>query len=932
MSYVVRLAEVLERDRSVRPFLHYRPNPCLYRAAGKLRYVESRFEDGKRRHELAAIEPTAYLEATLACAKDGATFADLAAGLAVDGISAAEAESYINELIDAQVLTSDLAPAVTGDEPLPEIIGRLGKIPAASQHCRALEEVNMSLIAIDEHGIGASSRSYEAIAKTLDALPAEVERSRIVQVDMTKPMDRATIGPEVVGELLRAAELLRGMARRSPRDPLVRFRDAFGMRYEERDVPLLEALDEDLGLGFGDPAPDPSPLLKGLPLPRVGESSGASWSDRDGVLLRRLELAWSRGETEIRLEDNELEALKSDDAPPLPDTFAVLATLSESAAITASGDFRVFVKSVFGPSGASILGRFCHADAELHRRVSDHLRFEEQTVPEAIFAEVVHLGEGRIGNILLRPVLRSHEIPYLARSGAPDDRQISVTDLRVSIRAGRVVLRSDRLSREIVPRLTSAHNFSRSNLPVYRFLCALQGQGVASGLSWRWGDLESAQFLPRVSSGRAILSLARWTLDRATLVELGAREGVERFLAVSRLRSERGLPRHVVVSDGDNELPIDLDNVQCVDVFVHLVKNRESARLLERFPTPDELIAAGPEGRFVHELIVPFQKAGISPVVPDRVVTALDSATVRSLAPGSPWLYLKLYGPPSCQDQIVATFHREAVLPMLDAGLIDRWFFLRYADPDRHLRLRLRGASEPLLGDGWAIVRRVVDSFVRKGLVHRVQLDTYEREVERYGGPQGIEVAERMFHVDSDAAVEIIAATADEIGAIRWQAALRGMDALLDDLGFELPQKLELAKSARDGYTREFDPKGAMERAIGERFRAERGTLEARFAAPDHNDATWTTCLRSLARRSERLATIVADLRENESAGRLFVSTPTLARNVIHMNVNRLLRSSARFQEAILYNFLTRHYASCASRSKRTDLSRESIAPGGPRV
>jgi hypothetical protein len=68
MDYVVRLVEALERDRSVRPFLLYRPNPCLYRAAGKLRYIEARFEDGKRRHELATIEPTAYLEASLVCA------------------------------------------------------------------------------------------------------------------------------------------------------------------------------------------------------------------------------------------------------------------------------------------------------------------------------------------------------------------------------------------------------------------------------------------------------------------------------------------------------------------------------------------------------------------------------------------------------------------------------------------------------------------------------------------------------------------------------------------------------------------------------------------------------------------------------------------------------------------------------------------------
>src|SRR6185295_7783108 len=97
---------------------------------------------------------------------------------------------------------------------------------------------------------------------------------------------------------------------------------------------------------------------------------------------------------------------------------------------------------------------------------------------EAVFAEIVHLPEGRIGNIAARPVLRAYEIPYLGCSGAALDRQIPVTDLRVAVRGGRVRLRSERLGREVIPRLTCAHNFSRRSLGLYRFLCALQLEGT----------------------------------------------------------------------------------------------------------------------------------------------------------------------------------------------------------------------------------------------------------------------------------------------------------------------------------------------------------------------------------------------------------------------------------------------------------------------
>src|SRR6266545_3813206 len=170
----------------------------------------------------------------------------------------------------------------------------------------------------------------------------------------------------------------------------------------------------------------------------------------------------------------------------------------------------------------------------------------------------------RVGNVLLRPVLRSHEIPFLGASGAPRDRHIPITDLHVSVAGERVVLRSHRLGREVIPRLTSAHAYNLRSLGVYHFLCALQTQDVAS-LGWRWGALEAAAFLPRVVIGKVVLPRARWRLGETQLRQLGDSAALHR--RVHALRAALGLPRHVALADGDNLLPIDLDNALNVDVF-----------------------------------------------------------------------------------------------------------------------------------------------------------------------------------------------------------------------------------------------------------------------------------------------------------------------------------------------------------------------------
>src|SRR5262249_12653274 len=167
----------------------------------------------------------------------------------------------------------------------------------------------------------------------------------------------------------------------------------------------------------------------------------------------------------------------------------------------------------------------CHLDDDLDQLVRAHLAAEEAVHPDRVYAEVVHLPEGRAGNILSRPVLRDYEIPYLGRSGAPEDRQLPLSDLLVSVQADRIVLRSGRLGREVVPRLTTAHNHLGRGLGVYRFLCALQFQGVIPGLRWDWGPLELAPFLPRVVSGRVILSRARWNLDERDLAAFRERRG-----------------------------------------------------------------------------------------------------------------------------------------------------------------------------------------------------------------------------------------------------------------------------------------------------------------------------------------------------------------------------------------------------------------------
>jgi thiopeptide-type bacteriocin biosynthesis protein len=933
MDYVVSLTTALSRDAALRDALTYRPNSSIYCVNGRLRYLEVRRGEKGWSHHRVGVEASDYLTATLDRAAPGARPGDLAAALLQGDpdASPADAEAFVHELIDSQLLVPELAPAVTGPAPIDGLVARLRELAPAGAVGERLEQTRAALAGLCGPGPGAERQRYGAIAEGLEDLPAKFDLARLFQVDMVKPA-AATLGTAVIEEILRGVDVLRRLARPSPEDPLAKFRSAFQDRYqgqaapgrEGRWVPLVEALDDEWGIGFepaGGTSAEASALLDGLTFPQPDEKT-VPWGTREDVLLRKLTEALARGDHEIALRAGDLEEMASAEPPPLPDTFAVMATVASPDAMAAGrGDFRLALPGFSGPSGVNLLGRFCHADPELCGHVRDHLRVEESFQPDAIFAEIVHLPEGRLGNILARPVLREYEIPYLGQSAVPPQRQIPVTDLLVSVAGDRVVLRSARLGRPVIPRLTCAHNFAPGQ-GFYKFLCLVQAQG-SRHWGFDWGPLTQAAFLPRVVSGRVVLARAQWNVSREELRDLAGAGGAgARFRAVQVWCGPRRLPRFVVLAEGDNELLVDLDNVLSVETFLELAKGQERVRLVEMFPGPDDLCARGPEGRFTHELVVPFVRRDRTPA-PGAVQSENGEANRRvdeplrnrRFPPGSEWLYAKLYCGTTTADQVLRDVVRPVTEAALGSGAADRWFFIRYADPDRHLRLRFHGDPGRLRGEVLPALQAAAAPLLACGSVWKFQLDTYEREVERYGGPRGVEIAEHLFQADSEAALAIVEQFPEDPRAdSRWRLTLWGMDLLLSDLGLDLNGKLAVLRRARDGFAREFRADARLRRELGDRYRQARASLEALPEPSGQEQGALAAGVAALRRRSEQTAAVTARLITAERAGRLSAPVLELAPSYLHMHANRMLRSAQRMHEVVLYDFL---YRRCESRASR---------------
>lgn len=921
MDYLFALAERLSQEPTLQPKLCYRPNSSLYQVGDQLRFAEARHRDKARTYQLTAVTAHTEVQSTLAQAASGVQPATLVATLvaADPTLTQAEATAFVSELIHSQLLVPTVVPAVSGPEPIHRMIDQLHQTSTHLPVAARLAQVSETLAALDAAGLGLPPQRYQAIADELAALPAHITLNRLFQVDLVKPAPAATVGRAVLSEIERGIALLHQLFAPAT-DSLEAFRQAFAHRYGDQAVPLVQVLDAENGIGFAAP-PSPTaaaPLLQGLHVPRTAPEPMTPWGTRQALLLQKLAATWQQEAQTMEITPAELAELTAAPRLPLPDAFSVVATVAAaSQAALDAGEFQLFFHHLSGPSGARLLGRFCHTDVTLQHYVEAHLRAEEGLDPEAIYAEVIHLPAGRIGNVICRPVLRSHEIPFLGSSGADPDRQIPITDLVVSLEAGTIVLRSRRLGRRVIPRLTSAHNYTANGLALYQFLGALQNQGIATGLSWQWGPMESAALLPRVTSGKLVLARARWRLEAATIQQLTQPERTARFAAVQQWRQAVRLPRYILLADGDNELPVDLDNGLSVESFVDLLKGRQVAKVVEFFPPPDQLCATGPEGRFVHELVVPFVRQAAAPGADQAKPAPRESRGVRqtgdtaqrkhTFAPGSAWLYAKLYSGPATVDQVL----QEVIGPLraaaLQSGAADQWFFLRYGDPDWHLRLRLHGAPARLTTEIIPLLNQLTAPLLADGRLWRVQLDTYERELARYGGDAGMLASEQLFYADSEAALAIIGLLPGDAGAaLRWQLALRGMDALLDDFGYALAAKLALVSHLQTRFAAEFALDQGYRRQIGEKYRQLRPQLATLFAPTSQPGSALAAGGQILWQRSRQLAPVVASLQAQAAAGHFALDE--LVASYLHMQVNRLLRAAQREQELVLYELLIRHY------------------------
>ena len=279
--------------------------------------------------------------------------------------------------------------------------------------------------------------------------------------------------------------------------------------------------------------------------------------------------------------------------------------------------------------------------------------------------------------------------------------------------------------------------------------------------------------------------------------------------------------------------------------------------------------------------------------------------------PGSKWLYLRIYTGHKNADKILEEILYPRWKEIHNQGFSDTWFFIRYADPDFHLRFRVEVHHKPAFIELLANINHDLMEMIHSSLVWKTELGTYVPETERYG-ERSMKYAEEVFSSDSNAYIQLLnSGLLDKDINSRWLYALASAEYLLSDFKYSLADRKELLLQLNRNFGSEFGKDKNLAGQLSAKFRDHRQQINALLSTDNNNPLLFP-----LKDRSADSAPAIRNIFELHERDRMDVKRNDLLSSLIHMSLNRIFPNNNRQHEMLIYDLLFRYYKSQLMRDR----------------
>ncbi|MFC6100268.1 lantibiotic dehydratase [Olivibacter domesticus] len=869
-----KISPLLKDDRTLEDITFY-TNNSISTASNYFSYIRYEYIADKKSFFQIRLKKNPLLNVLHDHAKEGRTFKELLLFLQSFDIAHEQAAAYLLRLIANQFLIWEFEPTVLGVDYSAWLKSKL----------------------MTAKGIGKELKALLASlpTSTLDMHINKLPQDAVLMADKKLIPEKACLNRSVIRIISNELNALYPLFKSSIPPDLQLFIKRFKARYDMMEVSLLEVLDGDLGIGYGDledQYKNEHPLIRELSMRIDTKNITVALEE----LLIANSLGYGSGQIDLEKMYKTLER-PLEEVTVAPTFYAIGNLLANTSEELDKGNFSFNLTACSGSSAVNLMSRFAYMDQDLKKSLQRCAAYEESCFENAVLADIVHVPENRLANILQRPALYNYQISLLAHGAVSDEKQIPLTDLYISVRNNVVILFSKKLQKRVIPRLSCAHNF-KMGISIYRFLCDLQYQDSPFAIHWAWDRFKETPFLPRIYYRHIILSRARWFVKKIDYNEI----------SINKLQAEMALPDEILIAEGDNELYINLRT----DWGIKLLRDKlvmGDVVLYEFFAHNNAVLLDKKENAYINELIIPFKSVVGRPKQLEAKPIG-EQQIKRSFILGSEWIYVKLYCTQKTADEMLVNALLTLAEKLVGDRLIMKWFFTRYYDPDFHIRLRFLVCkkNKRFFGKIQGILHATFEQLIAERKIWKVQYDTYVRELERYGSVN-MELCESIFYIDSVAVLNLLKRLDREDHTTRWLLALRATHQLLDIFGIDMHERFELTEAWSLALGKEFDLNKNQKKQLNLNYRYSAMSIETLLNESNRND------LGGFEDIFETRYTKIVLLLQQRKIKKIEVMG--LLGSLCHMHLNRLFFSDQRANEMVIYAYLAKYYRSKLARTSK---------------
>jgi thiopeptide-type bacteriocin biosynthesis protein len=275
----------------------------------------------------------------------------------------------------------------------------------------------------------------------------------------------------------------------------------------------------------------------------------------------------------------------------------------------------------------------------------------------------------------------------------------------------------------------------------------------------------------------------------------------------------------------------------------------------------------------------------------------------RAFCIGSNWLYYKIYTGVKMADVILLEKLYPVIQELKDENRIQKWFFIRYKDPDEHIRIRFY--SENIENTSIVISKLypVLNMLLQESTIWKVQTDTYQREIERYG-ENTIEDSETIFWHDSEMIINYLALKKTfRKEETHLLFSFMAIDQLLNSFALNNKEKITLMNEIQTTFKKEFNADKTLNKVLDKQYRKLRPEINHLLAK--NTDIQSSDISQIIKEKEYEIGNSVKTIKE-----KIQIPLSDFLNSHIHMMINRQFTSQQRKYELIIYDHLHKYYKS----------------------